>query len=106
MRDEEQTDDSRDPLALALGRQVARYRETRDWRIVDLAERSGMSDKYVWRVEAGEVLPGLRNLVRLAQALGVPLAVLVDGVDATPIEPRNRSYVAERKPGRPPKPRP
>ena len=105
MRDEQQIEESPDPLALALGRQVARYRKERDWRIVDLAERSGMSDKYVWRVEAGDLLPGLRNVLRLAQALEVPLALLLEGVDDQPVEPRNRSYVAVRRPGRPPKPR-
>ena len=42
-----------------------------------LAERAGISQSYLSRMERGERNVSLRNLAKIAQALGVPQAALV-----------------------------
>ncbi|WP_343041300.1 helix-turn-helix transcriptional regulator [Streptomyces typhae] len=42
-----------------------------------LAERAGMDRQAIGRIELGHASPLLDNLVRIADALGVPLADLV-----------------------------
>lgn len=94
-------DGGKDPLAVAVGGRVAALRAERGWELGEVAGRTGMSDKYVWRVEAGLVTPGLRNLARLAAAFGVSLSALLEGVGVPDGLRANRPYVATRMPGRP-----
>jgi transcriptional regulator with XRE-family HTH domain len=97
----ERNDGEKDALAVAVGVRLAALRNDRGWDLVDLARRTGMSDKYIWRVENGLVTPGLRNLARLAVAFEMTLAGLLEDVELPGDPGANRPYVATRTPGRP-----
>ena len=66
----------------AVGRRVRAARSARGWTLDVLAERSGVSRRMVVNVEAGSSNASITTLLRLARALGVSLADLVqDGAD-------------------------
>lgn len=67
---------ARDPLA-TFGRTVRILRQRRGLSQEALADRSGMHRTYVGGIERGERNVSLRNITRLARALGVPPADLL-----------------------------
>ena len=67
-------------------------REERGLRPGQLAEAASMDPNYLWRIEAGRQNLSLRNVARLAKALGVTLAALLDGIDVADIELGSRPY--------------
>lgn len=79
-------------LAISFGRCVTRQREAAELAMSKLAELAGMSRAYLWRVEQGQTLPSLRNIARIAVALDMPLARLVEGLDLTSVSTENRNY--------------
>ena len=87
-----------DPLALSFGRRLGELREAAGIEGAELGRRVGMSQAHVWRLEAGRAVPNLRTMARIAIALEVPLASLVEGVDCTGVELRNRDYVRREEP--------
>lgn len=89
-------DDSADRrLAASFGQNVRRFRETRNMSMAELARRAGMSRAYVHRVEQGGTFANLRNIARLATALGVTVSGLTKGLDASDLDLSNRSYGGE-----------
>ena len=62
----------------ALGLRVRAHRRLRRLRLRDLAEQAGCSESLVSRIENGLVMPSLSTLHRLAKALGVNVAALVE----------------------------
>ncbi|WP_063735641.1 helix-turn-helix domain-containing protein [Streptomyces sp. RTd22] len=61
-----------------------RIRAARTWRNLTqerLGERAGMDRQAMNRIEQGHQAPGLDTLIRIADALDVPLAELVQGVE-------------------------
>jgi transcriptional regulator with XRE-family HTH domain len=62
----------------AIGRRVRRHRTERGWTLDALAERSGVSRRMVITIEHGEGNPSIATLLRISDALGVGLPVLVD----------------------------
>lgn len=89
-----------DPLALSMGERVAALRQQRGWEMTELASRTGMSNKYIWRIENGLLAPGLRNLARLATAFEISLSSLLQNVAIPAGLTSNRAYVATLRPGR------
>lgn len=79
-------------LAISFGRCVTRQREAADLAMSKLAEMAGMSRAYLWRVEQGQTLPSLRNAARIAVALEMPLARLLEGLDLSDVTMESRSY--------------
>jgi transcriptional regulator with XRE-family HTH domain len=63
-----------------FGARVRARRLERGWTIEDLAERAGLHWTYVGQVERGRRNLTLRNVLRLARALEVNAAELVDGL--------------------------
>ncbi|HZU12191.1 MAG TPA: helix-turn-helix domain-containing protein [Chloroflexota bacterium] len=61
--------------AFQLGEEVRRLRTDRGVSQQELAERMGVAQSVVARLEAGGVEPRLSTLDRVAQALGVELTV-------------------------------
>jgi ribosome-binding protein aMBF1 (putative translation factor) len=61
-------------------RQLAYYRLRNGWSQKELASRVGTSQSYVARLEAGEIDPQLSTLKRLANALGVEPAELLNAI--------------------------
>jgi transcriptional regulator with XRE-family HTH domain len=65
-------------LASAIGSRVRDRRTDRGWTLDELAERSGVSRRMVVNVEQGASNPSIATLLRLSDALGIGLPVLVD----------------------------
>lgn len=78
---------SRRPAAdylLGLGERVHVIRRARRLTVTGLHHRTGISFQVLWDLEAGVAWPTLPLLLRLADALGVPVAMLADE-HATPL---------------------
>jgi transcriptional regulator with XRE-family HTH domain len=61
-----------------IGKRIRRSRTTHGWTLDELAERSGVSRRMVISIEHGEGNPSIATLLRISDALGVGLPVLVD----------------------------
>ncbi len=72
----------RDTVLAALGRNVRRRREARELTQEKLAEKAGLDPTYISGIERGLRNPGIKNVARLAKALGLTTAELCKGVDA------------------------
>ena len=72
----------RDPVLAALGQNVRQRREDRTLTQEKLAEKAGLDPTYISGIERGLRNPGIRNVARLAKALGLTTATLCEGVDA------------------------
>jgi len=59
----------------AVVRQLIELRQKRGWTQRDLAERAGMKQPQLARLETGQVEPRLDTLQRLAKAMGSRLTV-------------------------------
>ena len=64
----------RDPVLAALGRNLRRLREAKPFTQEKLAERAGLDPTYISGIERGLRNPGIRNVARLAKALGLTTA--------------------------------
>ena len=61
-----------------IGAQVRRHRSDRGWTLDELAHRSGVSRRMLVSIEHGESNPSIATLLRISDAIGVGLPVLVD----------------------------
>jgi len=61
-----------------IGERVRQHRNERGWTLDELSERSGVSRRMLINIEHGEGNPSIATLLRLSDALGVGLPVLVD----------------------------
>jgi transcriptional regulator with XRE-family HTH domain len=71
----------RDPILVKLGQSLRRHRETAALSQEKLAEVADIDRTYVSDIERGNRNPGIKNLARLAKALGITTAQLCKGVD-------------------------
>lgn len=62
-------------IAYELGKKVREAREARGWTQAELAERAGMKQHAISRFEAGDVVPTLTTLDRIAAALESHLTI-------------------------------
>lgn len=67
-----------------FGQNVRRIRKALGFSQEELADRAGLHRTYVGSVERGERNISLNNIAAIAQALNVPIAELVRGIEATP----------------------
>jgi len=72
----------RNGILTALGLSVRRRREARELTQEKLAEKAGLDPTYISGIERGLRNPGIKNVARLAKALGLTTAELCKGVDA------------------------
>lgn len=72
----------RDSVLTALGQGVRHWREERALTQEKLAEKAGLDPTYISGIERGLRNPGIKNVARLAKALGLTTAQLCEGVDA------------------------
>ena len=72
----------RDTVLAALGQNVRRRREARELTQEKLAEKAGLDPTYISGIERGLRNPGIKNVARLAKALGLSTAELCKGVEA------------------------
>ncbi len=71
-------DESTAALALAIGARVRQERLARRWTLDQLADAAGVSRRMLVNVEQGTANPSVGTLLRLSDALGVGLPVLVE----------------------------
>jgi XRE family aerobic/anaerobic benzoate catabolism transcriptional regulator len=71
-----------------LGARVRRERQRRGWTLAELSSRSGLSPRFLTRVEAGDGNISVLRLDRLARALGRPIDRLLAAA------PRTRPVIA------------
>ncbi len=71
-----------DPVLTILGQNVRQTRETKQLTQEKLAEFSGLDPTYISGIERGLRNPGIRNVAKIAKALGLTTAALCKGVDA------------------------
>ncbi len=71
----------RDPILAAFGQGVRIQRDAKSLSQEALAEKAGLDRTYISDIERGTRNPGIKNVVRLAKALGITTAKLVEGVD-------------------------
>jgi transcriptional regulator with XRE-family HTH domain len=71
-----------DNVLSALGLNVRRQREACKFTQEKLAEKSGLDPTYISDIERGRRNLGIKNVARLAKALGLTTAELCKGVDA------------------------
>jgi transcriptional regulator with XRE-family HTH domain len=64
--------------AETFGQRVARLRRTRQWTQRELAQRSGLSRTYLARIELAQQDPTLGTVRKLAAALEVRMADLIE----------------------------
>ena len=69
-------------ILAALGRNVRRQRNAKQFTQEKLAEKSGLDPTYISDIERGLRNPGIKNVARLAKALGITTSDLCKGVDA------------------------
>ena len=72
----------RDSVLAALGQNVRQTREERQLTQEKLAEFSGLDPTYISGIERGLRNPGIKNVVKIARALGLTTSELCKGVDA------------------------
>ena len=68
-----------DEISLRTGRAVKQHRDAAGFSLRTLAAHSGISSSMISDIERGTKSPTVITVVRLAQALGVSAAALVDG---------------------------
>jgi transcriptional regulator with XRE-family HTH domain len=72
----------RDPVLTKLGLNVRKNREAREFTQEKLAERASLDPTYISDIERGLRNAGIKNVAKLAKALGLTTAELCKGVDA------------------------
>jgi transcriptional regulator with XRE-family HTH domain len=60
----------RDKILSTLGLNVRKRREARELTQEKLAEKSGLDPTYISDIERGQRNPGIKNIAKLAKALG------------------------------------
>ena len=72
-----------DPLwREVLGRKLRERREDQGRRLVDVAERAGISPQYLSEIERGRKEPSSEMIAAVSGALGIELARLLGGISA------------------------
>lgn len=71
------------PLVRAIGLALREERERRGLSQEELSARSGLDRTYMSGVERGDRSPNLRTLIRVTDALAVPLSRVVMAAEAS-----------------------
>lgn len=88
-----------DPLwREALGRSLRTAREERGGRLVDVAERAGISPQYLSEIERGRKEPSSEMIAAVTGALGLDLADLLVGIAGDVRRRRAAPPSARRRP--------
>jgi transcriptional regulator with XRE-family HTH domain len=80
-----------DPVLAALGQNVRKARETKQLTQEKLAEFASLDPTYISGIERGLRNPGIKNVAKIAKALGITTSDLCKGVES------NNKPTAEKK---------
>ena len=75
--------DHPDQVLLTFGLTVRRQRESRNWSLDVLADKSGVSRTMLIGIEHGRRNPSLKVIVMIAEALGTTPSALLAGLDGS-----------------------
>lgn len=64
-----------------VGEKIKSLRETKEISIAELAERTGLAEEQINRIENNVNIPSLAPLIKIARALGVRLGTFLDDQD-------------------------
>ena len=64
-----------------VGEKIKSIRETKQISIAELAERTGLAEEQITRIENNVDIPSLAPLIKIARALGVRLGTFLDDQD-------------------------
>lgn len=67
-----------DELYIALGKQIKTLRENAHLTQEKLAEKAGISLDYLGKIEVNINKPGLKILIKISNALSVPIKAIFD----------------------------
>jgi transcriptional regulator with XRE-family HTH domain len=81
------------PMSLSVGARVRAVRENKSLTLQDMAQRTGFSESSIAQIEAGEILPPLGDLVKLARALEMKMGYLL-------VQGESKPYTVVRKTNR------
>lgn len=84
-----------------LGRSLRATREDQGGRLVDIAERAGISPQYLSEIERGRKEPSSEMIAAVTGALGVDLADLLAGIASTVRQRHRTGHAAGRRPAGP-----
>ncbi len=73
-----------DDVYAMVGRSLRHHRRAAGLTLEGLSELSGLGPAYIGQIERSAKKPSLRTLAKLAEALDVPVAALVDGKNGQP----------------------
>lgn len=85
----------------ALGRSLRTTREEQGARLVDVAERAGISPQYLSEIERGRKEPSSEMIAAVTGALGVDLDDLLIGIAGDVRRHRGASLAVGRRPAGP-----
>ena len=85
----------------ALGRRLRETREDQRSRLVDIAERAGISPQYLSEIERGRKEPSSEMIAAVTGALGVDLADLLAGIAFSVRQRHSMSRTVGRRPSGP-----
>jgi transcriptional regulator with XRE-family HTH domain len=68
-----------------IGEKIKNFREMKNISVEDMANRSGLSEEQIIRIEGNEDFPSLAPLIKIARVLGVRLGTFLD--DQTELGP-------------------
>jgi len=68
-------------LLVLLGKRIHDLRAARQWSQEEFAHVSGFHRTYVGQIERGEKNMSFDNLAKVAEALGVTMSALLDGLE-------------------------
>ena len=74
-------------ILLALGRRARAQRLSRGWTLREIAERSGVSPRYLVQLEAGEGNISIRRLADVAKALETTPSALLSAAHSSAVRP-------------------
>jgi transcriptional regulator with XRE-family HTH domain len=83
-----------------LGREIKKARAALGWRQNQLQEATGISQKYLSRIENDHVDPSWSFVLKIAQALNMDLRVLYNDAGAAALPPVQRPQTRKAAPAR------
>ena len=70
-------------MSITLGREIKRARAVRGWKQLQLHEATGISQKYLSRIENDKADPSWSTVRKIAQVLPLDLQGVIQGIDET-----------------------
>jgi transcriptional regulator with XRE-family HTH domain len=70
----------RDPILCSFGQSVAKHRRAKGLSQEALAEKADLDRTYLSDIERGVCNPGIKNVIVIAQALGISVSEMLKGV--------------------------